>query len=87
MTNRCSFESDLEAVRICHEWKTPFLIVRTKFDVDVGAFVDDRPKKVEELFRANKFNQREIGLCVRKEMVEEFKKSLREQGKFRAFPL
>ena len=80
MTNRCSFESDLEAIRICHEWKTPFLIVRTKFDVDVGAFVDDRPQKVEELFRKNKFNQREVGLCVRAEMLEEFTKSLRDQG-------
>ena len=85
MKDRCCFETDLEAIRICHKWNTKFIIVRTKFDVDVRAFVHDRPEKLRELREDGKFNKQEIARCVRMEMVEEFTQSLSKQGIVRAF--
>ena len=78
--HRCCFESDLEVIRICHEWETNFQIIRTKFDVDLRAFVHDRPEKIKELAKEGKCNAKELAKCLRAEISEELTESLLKQG-------
>ena len=79
---RCCFESDLEAVRICHEWNTPFLLVRTQFDVDLAAFVRDQPKVIQTLAAEGKCNVKEIARYLREDIADELSKSLLKQSNF-----
>ena len=78
IADRCCFENDLEVIRICHAWDTKFKIVRTKFDVDLCAFVYDRPEKIKELAEDQKCNGREIAKCLREEMSEELTDNLKK---------
>ena len=82
MNNRCCFECDLEVIRICHEWKTRFQIVRTKFDIDLRAFVRDHPEKIKELSENGKCNAKEIARCLRDDISDELTQSLLKQGIF-----
>ena len=78
--DRCCFESDLEIIRMCHKWGTRVQIVRTKFDVDLRSFVNDRPEKIEELKRDGKFNLKVVAECLRAEMSAELTENLVKQG-------
>ena len=80
MNGRCCYEADMEAIQICHDWNTPFQIVRTKFDVDMYNFRYDHPDTFKELFKTGKCTPLEIARCLRKDMTEELMESLLRQG-------
>ena len=80
MNGRCCYETDLEAIQICHDWNTRFQIVRTKFDVDMYNFRFDHPEIVKDLLKMGKCTPLEIARCLRKEMSEELTDSLLRQG-------
>ena len=78
--DRCCFEPDIEIIRTCHKWGTRLQIVRTKFDVDLRSFVNDRPEKVEELKSRGKFNLKAVAECLREDMAQELTENLIKQG-------
>ena len=80
MKDRCCFESDMEAIRICSEWKTPFHLIRTKFDIDLSSYIRDKPEKIKELAEKEECGLPRVAQSLRLEIQEELTKSLLAKG-------